>query len=171
MHDTKTKLPPTDIDSEQQPSPDNIANDKKRDEKENELHSHYAEKGQKSVDHAKITSLSLSHLRPREIKAQEKHIQSVREQKQMDNNSPLLNDRNPTKYGSSTPSRGAPSPRELRAYEKHIASMRERLNRAGLTYSSPDSFRRIGKDASPANGHMKRIGGVDSPIERCRWTS
>lgn len=157
--------------SPQQRSPNDIANGKKCIEKENELHPRDIEKGQKSVAHAKISSLSLSHLRPREVKAQEKHIQSIREQKQKDNNSPLLNDRNPTKYGSSTPSRGAPSPRELRAYEKHIASMRERLNRAGLTYSSPDSLHRTGKDASPASRHVKRIGGVDSPMERGRWTS
>ncbi len=118
-------------------------------------------KGQNSDKEGKST-LSVSHLRPRAVKAQEKHIQSIREQKKV-NSSPISSN---ARNGLSPLSTSAPSPRELKAYEKHIRSMRERLNRVGLMYSCPDAL----ISSSPTTRHVPIIGGANSPMERGRWT-
>ena len=114
-------------------------------------------KGQNSDKEGKST-LSVSHLRPREVKAQEKHIQRKKV-----NSSPISSN---ARNGLSPLSTSAPSPRELKAYEKHIRSMRERLNRVDLMYSCPDAL----ISSSPTTRHVPRIGGLDSPMERGRWT-
>ena len=155
------------IDSQMKRLPDEKTG-KECNKRENDyLHpQNYMVKGQKS-DKQDITIVSLSHLRPREQKAHEKHIQSIREQKNKDNISPIP--RRGGKELSPLPPT-APSPRELKAYEKHICGMRERLNRVGMTYSCPHVLPSSGKNDSPATRHVQRFGGVDSPSERGRWS-
>ena len=170
-HDTITNSSPTDINTQRKRS---SVEKKECDEKENELHPQdILEKGPKPDEEGK-TILSLSHLRPRERMAHDKHIQSTRKQKYKDNNSPLLDNciQGKARNGFSSPAvtTTTPSPRELKAYEKHIRSMRERLHRAGLTYSHPDAMHSTTGNDSPATRHVKRIGGVDSPMDRGRWS-
>lgn len=157
--DARTNVSPTDIDSRRKRG-------QECDKKDNDLHPQDMEKGQMS-DKEGITTVSLSHLRPRELTAHEKHVKSIREQKNKDNSSPI-----PRKgrNGSSPHPPIAPSPRELKAYEKHIRSMRERLNRVGMTYSCPDVLASSGKNGSPVTRHMQGTGGVNSPIQRGRWS-
>jgi hypothetical protein len=167
-HDT---VSPTDINTQRKRS---SVEKKDCDEKENELHPQdILEKGPKPDEEGK-TILSLSHLRPRERMAHDKHIQSTRKQKYKDSNSPFLDNRIQAKArnGSSSPAvlTTTPSPRELKAYEKHIRSIRERLHRAGLTYSHPDAMHSTTGNYSPATRHVKRIGEVDSPMDRGRWS-
>ena len=134
-------------------------------EKENELLPKDTMEKRRNSDKEGKATLLVSHLRPREVKAQEKHVQSIRRQKNVN-----LISRN-ARNGSSPLSTSAPSPRELKAYEKHIRSMRERLNRVGLMYSCPDALIKSGKNDSPTTKSVPRIGGVGSPMERGRWTS
>ena len=158
-HDTITNSSPTDINTQRNRS---SVEAKECDENENELHP----QGK--------TTVSLSHLRPRERMAHDKHIQSTRKQKYKDNNSPLLDNCIQGKarngFSSHAVTTTTPSPRELKAYEKHIRSMRERLHRAGLTYSHPDAMHSTTGNYSPATRHVKRIGEVDSPMDRGRWS-
>lgn len=120
----------------------------------NELFRSSKEKAKQSDAKSKIT-FSTPSLRPREMKALEKHISSTRERKNKDS-SPLTDSDQKRERNGSFPALRTPSPREMQAYEKHIQSTRERLNKDSPHQNSTDTLWKS-KTESAYDRHISRI--------------